>query len=108
MIIEMPRAKQAPVFIGDIGVIVEPRQKYGVPSDVDLSQLTFRQLCNLAVLLGHDIRDIIGVKSCIDHYELYVFLGDRPMPEGYNLFSHCVYCIHCWRLFRLKELPKEE
>lgn len=92
------------VYVGDVGEIPERQPKYSVPKELDTSQLTFRQLCGLALAVGIDVRDIIGVKTCKDHYDM-VFLGDKVMPEGYNLFEHCVYCRNCWQFFRYRELP---
>jgi len=98
------RSRMAPVYIGDIGIITPPTTKTGLPEGFDTSKLTFRQLCNVAVLVGIDVREIIGIKECWMHVDM-VFLGDKQMPDGYNLFEHCNYCKSCWRLFRIKRLP---
>lgn len=98
----MSRRKMAPVYIGDVGEIVVPQPKVAPPPDLDLNKLTFRQLCNLAVACNLDLRDIIGVSSCDKHYTM-VFLGDKELPQGYNLFEDAVYCKNCWRYFRYRD-----
>jgi hypothetical protein len=92
----------ARVYVGDIGTVVTPQPITQLPKDLDLSQLTFRQLCNLAVACNIDVRDMIGVENCIEH-EGMVLLADKEMPSGYNLFEDCKYCKNCWQFFRYKE-----
>lgn len=97
------RNRMAPVYVGDVGVIPEPSPTIPMPLGLDTSNLTFRQLCNLALAVGIDIRDIIGVKECYMHVDM-IFLGSNEMPDGYNIFEHCTYCKNCWKLFRLKSI----
>lgn len=100
--------KMARVYVGDVGTLTKPTPKSGIPKELDLSGLTFRQLCNLAVALGHDVRDIIGIDHCYEHYGM-IAIGNRELPEGFNLFEHCSYCRNCWQTFRQKEaIPFEE
>lgn len=98
----------APVYIGDVGVIVEPvytTKTFDVDANV-LAKLPFRELCIIAVEVGFDVRDLIGVSECSKHAGM-VLLADKVMPDGYNLFDHCTYCKNCWQLFRLKRLPSQ-
>lgn len=97
----MARSGMKPVYVGDIGVIVEQSKPIALPAEIDLDQLTHRQLCNLAALLGHKVTDIIGIDTCEEHLTFYTALDGYKMPEGYNLFDHCVYCKNCWRTYRL-------
>jgi hypothetical protein len=88
------------VYIGDIGTIIPPKPKPALPP-IDLSQMSYRDMCNLAVAIGLDVRDIIGIEHCYEH-EGMVFIADRALPEGFDLFSDCVYCKNCWRFFRTR------
>lgn len=98
----MARGKMAPVYVGDVGQIhTYNREKVGLP-EFDLSTLPLRDLCNLALKVGFDVREIIGVPSCEDHLKMVIL--HNTMPEGMNLFEHCVYCKNCWQFFRLKRL----
>lgn len=94
-----------PVYIGDIGTIVQPTQKYSLPKDLDLDALTTRQLFQLGILCGVAVQELIGVKSCMDHFERYTKLGNNKLPDGYNWAEHVVYCNSCWEYFRLIRLP---
>lgn len=89
----------ARVYIGDVGEIPPPQAPFETELKFDLSKVTFRDLCNLTTILGFDVRDIIGINDCFEHRNM-IFLGDKEMPEGFNLFEHCVYCKNCWKLFR--------
>jgi hypothetical protein len=91
----------AKIYVGDIGTITISPPKIGLPKDLDLSGLSFRQLCNLAVVCGFDVRDLIGIDNCYEHVEM-VLIFDRALPEGFNLFDHCSYCRNCWRMFRVR------
>lgn len=95
----MSRRTMAPVYVGDVGVIIEPSTIQELPANIDTSKLSFRELCNVLVSVGIDVRMLIGVDNCNAHVNM-VFLGDKEMPEGYNLFEHCSYCRVCWQLFR--------
>lgn len=95
----MKRSGMSRVYVGDVGFIVEPTIPTPIPP-IDTSNLTLRELGNLALNIGIDIRDIIGILTCEEHIDM-VFLGDKEMPEGYNLIEHCVYCKNCWQLFSL-------
>jgi hypothetical protein len=97
----MRKSGMAPVYVGDIGVITRREPKRVLPKELDLSKYSFRDLCNIAILVGIDLRDIIGISSCSDHRNM-VFLGGKELPDGYNIFEHCVYCKNCWQLFRIK------
>lgn len=98
----MARYRQAPVYIGDVGVITPPTPKTPIPQNFDFSQLTYRQICNLLVACGYDVRDIIPIEHCSDHASM-IFLGGKELPEGYNFFEDVKYCKNCWQLFRFKE-----
>lgn len=99
----MARSGMKPVYIGDVGQIVPRTPKMGIPKEVDISHLSFRDLCNLAVVCGFELRDIIGIKSCFEHQDK-ILLADRALPDGMNLFEHCVYCKNCFQFFRIKEI----
>lgn len=99
--------KMAPVYIGDVGVIVTPEEKPKLPKGFDFSKLTFRQMCNLAVACGISVKDIIGIDHCYDHQKM-IPIGGRELPAGMNLFEHCVFCRNCFLFFRIKELPKDD
>lgn len=99
----MGRTKMARVYVGDVGEIVVKEPKKTLPKDLDLSKYDFRELCNIAILVGIDLRQIIGVEKCSNHIRMVV-LGDKEMPEGMNIFEHCVYCQNCWQIFRMKRL----
>jgi uncharacterized metal-binding protein len=92
-----------PVYVGDIGVIIQRSEKHARPADIDLDTLDFRQLCNLAVYCGIDVRDLIGIRFCYEHVDM-TEIGARALPQGYNLFESCKYCKNCWRFFRIKNL----
>lgn len=100
----MARSKMAPVYIGDVGEMhTFNTVKYSLPEGFDTSQLTLRELCNLALVVGLNFKDIIGVSSCDKHYGM-VKLGSGKLPDGYNLLEHCSYCKQCWEMFRLKRI----
>lgn len=101
----MRKSGMAPVYVGDVGVIVEPSLKYSIPDWLDLSKLDLRQICNLAASCGISIRDILGIDHCWEHQDK-IAIGGRELPQGFNLFEHCVICRSCGITFRLAELPK--
>lgn len=101
----MAKSGMKPVYIGDVGDttrLVQPKKS--LPEGIDFSKLTFRQMCNIAVAVGFDVRDIIGVSSCDKHYGMIEFPYTHEFPEGMNLFDHCTYCKNCWKLFRKKHV----
>lgn len=96
--------KMAKVYLGDVGVItLVERVKPQLPENIDFSVMTLRELCNFALSIGVDLKEIIGVNKCSGHAGMVV-LGNNKMPDGYNLFEHCIFCKNCWQLFRLKRL----
>ena len=98
----MARYRQAPVYVGDVGVITTPTPKTPIPANFDASQFTYRQICNILVVCGVDVRDIIPINECIEH-EVMIFLGSKELPEGFNFFEDVKYCKSCWQMFRFKE-----
>lgn len=94
------------VFLGEIGDIVVTAPITNEPLrnvDLDDENLSLRDLCNLALRCNIDVRELIGVKYCGEHYDM-VLLADKELPAGYNLFEHCVYCRNCFTFFRLKKI----
>ena len=103
----MARKHFARVFVGDVGEIPVRKAPQGVPNLESLANLTFRELCNVAIECGVRVQDLIGVDVCYKHVGK-ILLRDNAMPKGFNLFDHCTYCRNCFQLFRLRELPKED
>lgn len=94
-----------PVYVGDVGnthYVGRPKT-IKQPPKLDYGSMSFRELFNMAIECGFDVRDLIGVKSCDDHNGM-IFLGGKEMPQGMNLAEHCVYCNNCWRFFRQRSL----
>lgn len=97
---------QQKVFLGEVGdIVVRPPVTDEPLKNIDLNdeRLTLRDLCNIALACHIDIKDLIGVKKCENHYGMVV-LADKELPQGYNLFEHCVYCRNCFQYFREKRI----
>lgn len=100
----MPRPAMARIYVGDVGTIVQPTEKPKFPKGLDLSSLSFRNLCILAVTCGVPVKDLIGKDNCYEHQDM-IAIGGREMPAGFNLFDHCIYCRNCFLFYRLRRLP---
>lgn len=101
----MAKSGMRPVYVGDVGNVTPRKPKGTIPAHIDIDKLSFREMCSLAISVGFELRELIGIKTCGEHIGM-VLLADRIMPEGMNLFEHCVYCRNCFQLFRIKELKK--
>lgn len=92
------------LYIGDIGDTTPLYHPITAPSpEIDLDALDARQMMNLAIENGFQVRDLIGISHCYEHVDM-VLLGDRKLPDGMNLFENCSYCKNCFQLFRDKKL----
>ncbi len=91
--------------MGDVGVIhnVVGRKVIDKPQSLDFDNMSFRELFNVALECGFDVRDLIAVHSCDKHSNMH-FLGGREMPQGMSLAENCVYCKKCWQFFRDKKI----
>lgn len=100
------RSGMQPVYVGDVGNIHPVRSQIDVDllMSVDIDALEGPQILRLALQAGVDIRDLIGVNRCIQHYEL-VLLQDRKLPDGYNYLEDVTYCRNCFQYFRVKWKP---
>lgn len=97
------RSKMQPVYVGDIGEVWIIPERRPLPSDEEIETLDLHQLVAVALECGVKLYDIIGIRSCGEHYNM-VLLGANAMPQGFNLIEHCNFCKNCFQLFRLKKL----
>ena len=93
-----------PVYVGDVGEIWHKDERKQIPTDEELDSMDMHQLFAVLIDCGVKVYDIIGVKTCGEHYGM-VLLGSNAMPAGYNLLEHTKYCKNCFQLFRLRRLP---
>jgi hypothetical protein len=92
------------IFVGDVGVIVPPVLHLEITM-IDTSKMTYRELCAYALECGVDIRDIIGIDHCYLHVDM-IYVGDKPLPRGFNMVEHCNWCRNCFQMYRIRKIKK--
>lgn len=100
-VLGMSRRGVAAIYIGDIGeIVIQPPVK-PLTEKVDTDALTTRQMFQIALDHGVDVRYLLGVADCEDHDGM-VYVGGNKLPDGYNWCDNMRYCNNCWRWFRDK------
>lgn len=89
------------VYVGDIGVITPPTTLRDIPEDTNLDAMTYRELYNLALIVGVNMNELLGLRQCVLHIDMVV-LGGNKLPDGFNIPEDTVFCLNCWQQFRGK------
>lgn len=96
------RSGMSLLYVGDVGVVVAPSQPKPVPQNINVDEMSWRELFLLAIELGHDVKQLLGIQHCYEHINM-ILLKDNKLPDGFNYAEDTAWCRSCFQWFRQKK-----